>query len=226
MPKHQFTPSERYAVFTVHGEVCYLCKQPIDMGSYQVDHVLPEQLENDPDRLEEVMAEFGIDDGFELNSFENWMPACVECNNNKRAAVFEPVPIFLRELGKPRNKADRAREIEAEVRTSRQIGRALAVLEGAQQKGSLEGRHLERIRPLIDFHEAHREPDRVDKPLHLGPQIEVLARDGENLTIRGPFGVGVGRVHPPMGGNWDCSVCGHSAWNGTRCVVCGTMDCD
>ena len=60
----------------------------------------------------------------------------------------------------------------------------------------------------------------------LAPLLEILSQDGELITVKGPYGIGVGRANPPSYGNFRCSSCGHSAWNGARCVVCGEQDDD
>lgn len=226
MSKYRFKPSERYAVFTVQGEVCYLCREPIDMATFQVDHVIPEHLSGDPEQLDAITNSYGLPDNFDLNSFENWMPACQKCNNRKRAAAFEALPIIAVELQKCAEKADQAREIEAEVRTTRQIARAVTIIETATQQGDLDEVVLDRLKPLLDYHEVHRTPETNESPLRIGPGVELIKQDGGVLTIRGPYGVGVGRVNPPEQGGFRCPVCGHSAWNGARCVVCGTLDDD
>ena len=44
LSKYSFGAEERYAVYTVHGERCYLCGKPIDFASMEVDHVIPGSL--------------------------------------------------------------------------------------------------------------------------------------------------------------------------------------
>ncbi len=226
MSKYQFSSAERYAVFTVHGEVCYLCRCPIDMGTFQVDHVIPESLEDDPDKLNKVLESFGLGDSFEINSFENWMPACVQCNNRKRAMIFQPAPIVLVELNKATEKAAKAREISKETRTSQQIGRALSIVEGAMAAGQLGEDQLERLIPLLEYHETKRESGLANTPLRISPVVEILAHAGQMVTVRGPYGIGSGQINAPNSGGFRCSVCGSAAWNGARCVICGTMDED
>src|SRR5688572_21907761 len=93
MAKHDFTPAERYAVWMVHGEKCYICTQPVDLKSMEVDHIIPESLLEDPDRLAEILTWLGRPEGFSLNSFANWMPACRPCNGKKADLIFEPTPL-------------------------------------------------------------------------------------------------------------------------------------
>lgn len=89
MAKHGFSAAVRYAIFKTHGDRCYICKVPIDMASFQVDHVIPEALLQEPARLQEVLHALGRPADFNVNSFENWLPACAPCNNGKRALVWE-----------------------------------------------------------------------------------------------------------------------------------------
>lgn len=102
--KREFTDHERYAVFTAHGERCYLCRRPLDLQTMEVDHVLPEQLLSEPGRLATVLAHFGLPSTFEIQSLVNWLPSCRPCNNRKRAQVFEPVPAVLLELNEAGRK--------------------------------------------------------------------------------------------------------------------------
>lgn len=84
MAKKIFTPAERYAVYTTHGEKCYLCTRPVDLASMQVDHIIPESLLDEPDRLAEVLDKFRLPREFDLNSYANWMPSCSQCNNGSK----------------------------------------------------------------------------------------------------------------------------------------------
>jgi hypothetical protein len=226
LPKYKFKPSERYAVFTVHGETCYLCRKPIDMATFQVDHIIPESLASQPEVFAQARHSYGLPDAFDLNSFENWMPACAPCNNRKRENVFEALPIFAVELKKASEKADHAREIESDVRSNQQVSRAVVIIETAHQQGTLNTVHFDRLRPLFEYHEKHREPEKAEAPLLIGPNLEVLSRHGELVTIKGPYGIGVGRANPPNYGGFRCGSCGYSSWNGARCVVCGAQDDD
>jgi hypothetical protein len=196
------------------------------MATFQVDHIIPESLTSQPEAFAHTIESYGLPETFEVNSFENWMPACAPCNNRKRDGVFKALPILAVELQKASEKADRARELESQVRSNMQVSRAVTIIETAQQQGILNRVHLEKLRPLIEYHEEHRDPAKAQTPILIGPGVEVLSQDGELITVKGPYGVGVGRVNPPEYGGFRCSTCGHSAWNGARCVVCGTQDDD
>lgn len=196
------------------------------MVSFQVDHILPESLGSEPEAFASARISYGLPESFDLNSFDNWLPACPPCNNRKRDAVFKALPIFAVELKKASDKAEQARVVEAEVRSDQQLARAVTIIEVAHQQGALNGVHFDRLRPLIAFHEAHREPERAGAPLLIGPGVEVLSQNGDLLVVKGPYGIGGGVANPPAHGNFRCGSCGFSAWSGARCVVCGTLDDD
>ena len=87
MDKRRFTPFERLAVFVTHDEKCYLCNRPLDLLTMEVDHVIPESLQDNPKRLVEVVRLLGRPGDFDVNSYANWLPACRSCNGRKLAEV-------------------------------------------------------------------------------------------------------------------------------------------
>ena len=87
MAIYKFTAAQRWAVFTVHHGRCWLCGDPVDLQSMQVDHIVPESLVKSPAKLAKVKKQFGLPASFDLNSFANWMPAHSSCNNRKRDIV-------------------------------------------------------------------------------------------------------------------------------------------
>jgi hypothetical protein len=196
------------------------------MVTFQVDHVIPERLAGYPEKLRCVINSYGLPDDFDLNSFENWLPSCAFCNNEKRGTVFEELPIIAVQLKKASAKADKARTLESETRSKQQVARAITIIETAHQQSALGELHFSRLRPLIEYHQKHRDPELAASPIMLAPLLEVLSQDGELLAVKGPYGIGMGRANPPSRGNFRCPSCGHSAWNGARCVACGTQDDD
>lgn len=146
MAKYSFTVHERWAVFKAHGEQCYLGREPIDLKTMQVDHIIPESLADDRVRLAEVLTSMGLPMGFDLNSYENWMPSCGPCNNRKRAMVFEPTPIILVEINRAREAADECRRLASQAVRNADIAKALTYLERALDQDQLD---YEKLKPLI-----------------------------------------------------------------------------
>ncbi len=80
---------ERYAVFNVHHERCWICRNPVAFSAMEVDHITPESLEGKQE-LPGILVQLGQPPDFNLNSYENWMPAHRGCNGRKGDTVVEP----------------------------------------------------------------------------------------------------------------------------------------
>lgn len=110
MSRHNFANAERYAVFTVHRERCWLCNGPLSLNEVEVDHIIPERVEGHP-TLPEILRQLGRPADFQINSFENWMPAHGPCNRIKAGLVFEPSPMIQARLQFAAERAAKAREL-------------------------------------------------------------------------------------------------------------------
>ena len=151
MAKKNFSPAERYAVFTVHGEKCYLCTALLDLSSMQVDHVIPEALLDKPE-LAAVLAAYDLPATFDLQSYENWLPSCGPCNNRKKARLFRPTPRIQIELEIAAEKAPEARELEKKAISKQMVAKALNTIQRAVQQSALSQEQLEEIQQFAKFH--------------------------------------------------------------------------
>lgn len=221
MSTYKFSPAERAAIYSIHGEKCYLCGTLLNLKTMEVDHILPEKLDKKPKELQAALHAFSLPPDFEINSYANWLPACRPCNGTKSDLVFEPVPIIQVQLQRAMAKASAAKELAAETVSQRKIASALNILERAQDDGKLDA---ESIQTLGEFISQHRHPDREGTPILLTPLYEILSEQNGVQIVRGPYGVG-GRpamAHPDA--SFSCPICGSiAAWNGARCVICGEM---
>ncbi|GGD80976.1 hypothetical protein [Rhizobium anhuiense] len=151
---------ERWVVFSVHGETCYIDGHPIDLLSMQVDHIIPEFLLSEPRRLADVLKLYGLPPTFDLNSYANWMPTCAAHNNLKRGRVFEATPLIQIHLQAAADKVERAQEFEKHMASKREIGAALNVLERAASTGDVDPNL---VMPLIDAFQRVRRRAVIDK---------------------------------------------------------------
>jgi hypothetical protein len=224
MSSYAFSAHERYAVFTVHGEKCYLCGTPLDLLTMQVDHVIPESLLDRPERLSQVLAALGRPAGFSLNSYENWMPACGPCNRRKLDTAFDPSPIVQIVLQRAAARSTAAREAEAKTVTSAQLSRAVNLIQRMAREGPLDTSTLAILRPLVVDGDVLRTEANRGTPVRILPMFSVLSDDGNIKIVKGPYGVGGGPSNPSP--QMRCPSCGNAAFNGARCVMCGAMDDD
>lgn len=224
--KREFSPHERYAVFTAHGERCYLCGRSIDLQSMQVDHVLPESLLGDDTRLAEVLTEFGLPTTFDLQSFANWLPSCSFCNNRKGSHVFEPTPIVQRQLAEARVKAPQVTALAQKSISRSSMSRSWNTVFRVFKAGELSEDLKVAILEMADELQAARVPAIRAEPLRITPLLELITEVNGVQVLRGPYGVGVSFPNPTNANTNIRCICGNSAWNGSRCVACGMMDDD
>lgn len=164
---------------------CYLCRVPLDLTSMVVDHVLPEHLLESPSLFDAAKSALGLPASFDLNSFENWMPACSSCNGKKAALQFEPSLLIQVELQNLAEKADKARRLCDEVVGTRRVSIALSWLEQAQERGSaFEGATRERLSALLRF-ASERELVRGGQPLRLTQSFQLVMTTVEDATSWG-----------------------------------------
>lgn len=222
---------ERYAVFTVHGGRCYMCRDIVDMATFQVDHVMPESLAETPLRLEAAKEQLGRPASFELNSYENWLPACVRCNNLKRERVWDPSLLVQLWLQRAADRAAKARALAEETIKKREVTKALNLLERAAAAGQLTAKEKERFQPLVANYSRWRSDDSDPQvvrltPTYEAPLLEVLSDDGATRVVRGPYGVGGGPSPDRQSFAAPPCSCGSYYFNGGRCVVCGQLNDD
>lgn len=175
MAKFRFNIHQRFAIFTLHGERCYLCSRPLSLFEMEVDHVLPERLGGEPERLSEALRTYSLPTTFELNSYENWLPSCRRCNAVKSDTEFMPSPIVQVQLQQAISKAPRCRALEVQSVTRREVSKALALLARAANTGKSTFPPNAAI-VVIRAAEPHRSPERHLHPLRLKQGKEVSHR--------------------------------------------------
>ena len=76
--RRKLTKSEREKVHAICGGRCAYCGALIELKDMQVDHVIPMEF------YETYRAE-----GFDLDTIDNFLPACRSCNHYKSAMTLE-----------------------------------------------------------------------------------------------------------------------------------------
>jgi 5-methylcytosine-specific restriction endonuclease McrA len=67
MSSYKFIPAQRAAIYSTHGEKCYLCGKPISLKTMEVDHIIPESLLGKPKALNSVLNALGLPSNFAIN---------------------------------------------------------------------------------------------------------------------------------------------------------------
>jgi len=98
---------QRMAIWLAHKKRCAHCDEPImRFKDLEIDHALPESLLNNPDELEKIKVEYGLGSEFEINSYDNWVPSCIKCNQRKSNRRLSKQAIFnlLEVVAKPKHE--------------------------------------------------------------------------------------------------------------------------
>jgi hypothetical protein len=77
----------REAVYNKYNGHCAYCGKELEPKGWQLDHLIPVQRER-----------FGRYTEEQLESFENYMPACRRCNHYKRAHSLEVFRKYIEEI--------------------------------------------------------------------------------------------------------------------------------
>lgn len=242
LAKYNFSVHERWAVFSVYGQHCYLCRCPIDFRSMEVDHILPEKLLDQRSELQEILKSFGLPSSFDLNNFGNWLPACRPCNQKKSSTRFEPIPLIQLELQRAKKLAAKAKTVAEDGVTNKKLSNAFATIERATDSEHLKPAEVAPL--LASYLKTNPELKKLVNEELLTTKLvfdlgssetiaelrisaantAVIASTGIQI-VHGRFGLG----YIPPSSNPDASFyCGHCGslgpWNGARCMSCGYLD--
>ena len=133
MKKRRFTGIERYAVWHCHKKRCWLCNEPLRLVDTTIDHFFPESLLSDEALRIKMLDEYGLDDNFGINGFENLLPCHSRCNQIKgnKTLRYTPGNAFILEgLIKQAPKVEKTvLEVSSNITKDKIFGRLFAALE-------------------------------------------------------------------------------------------------
>jgi len=75
--------------------MCAYCGQPLRFRDVHVDHIVPEYLANHSTDYEDVRANLGLSQDFDLQSYANLVPSCGHCNMRKLGSILPNTSIYL-----------------------------------------------------------------------------------------------------------------------------------
>lgn len=226
MAKHRFSDAERFSIWKHHGQQCYWCDEPLRLQETTVDHVIPESLQNKDVDFSRVKLQFGLHEAFELNSYENWLPAHDRCNRSKGSKVFAAVPMLLAILDKLRREAPALREAEQRLRDDRKADELLGKILVLVETDAISKEDI--IAALADPDLATSEDISIlaqEFRLHIdSKRWQVIHRNGHIATVSDGRVGGITPTSDKPHQSWQCPTCGsYGPWNGVRCLTCGQM---
>lgn len=196
---------ERSAIWAAHSKRCAYCGNPIQLQDLEIDHIIPESVGWDAMRLASLRRDFGLPEGFQLNSLENFLPAHRRCNSVKKDRVFnEASARFFLAIAK-----DKVLKIETLAETFRveaQKERLLRSLRAGLEQGNLSldevigsvadirafplTKEIEFIESTWDGHSSSDDiEDLLDRPVLVGKStsidgVEFVNGSGASITVR------------------------------------------
>jgi len=135
MKKYRFTTEQRFAIWRVYGEKCFYCEQPLAFTDITIDHIIPEHILDDPQQLEAIKIEYGLDADFSINDYCNWVPAHQHCNRRKGTAIYSASPALIMILEDAQKKGKQARKEVDRLIKNKNAGDILGKLGIALQRG-------------------------------------------------------------------------------------------
>ena len=74
MAGQKFSAAEREVIWLAHVKKCAYTRELIDVSSFHIDHVVPENLADDPQKFQETKAKLNLGKDFDLTGFGNLLP--------------------------------------------------------------------------------------------------------------------------------------------------------
>lgn len=190
------------------------------------DHVIPEHLSEKPTELSSILEELGLDSGFEVNDFNNWMPSHVKCNQKKGRLPFRPTPMIQTMLDRLIRDSEKVRRIEQRFTENNKKDQLLTRIIDGLETETITQEEVEELFPKgrpIEDEDITTLYDEVC--LHVDPRRwKMVGRSGDIATVTDGRLGGMTPVSQNPDITWQCPHCGHyGPWNGVRCMTCGMM---
>lgn len=111
---------ERLAFWEVYNKKCIYCDRPLERTSeMHIDHLFPQDLEQNEIRFNEIKKQYGLPDDFDLDSYENLVSSCGPCNRKKSNNLLSNNAMFnYHSIANRRSKAIKMKIIELESKLS------------------------------------------------------------------------------------------------------------
>jgi hypothetical protein len=172
--KFQLPRTDKIAIWHAWDDFCWICGQKIPYFELEIDHVVPEALNDRPDELRKFRDKNRIDEsfpGFQINDFCNLAPAHRRpCNGSKSDYYNAWTMVYLEKL---RDKLPRVHEEREKAKKGIKQSKALSDLETALERGDITEEDVQKL--------LQSRVPRIEDPIVLtfGLAIEDLYRNPE-----------------------------------------------
>ena len=165
MSTQKFTAYEREALWLAHSKKCAYTREPLDMSSFHIDHILPESLVSNLTELEEVKSLLKLGAEFDIHGYENLLPCRSGANLQKGSIVFDEARTqFFLGIAESK-KAEVLKNLE-KISKRNIRGKALILLQQCLEGGQLSPSEVASI-----LNEHKEQPDEI---FHLIESLNLL----------------------------------------------------
>lgn len=141
-----------------------------------IDHALPMKAGDLPGGVEALRFRFGLSQDFEIDGFQNWVPACQRCNLTKGVLMLDHAPATMSFMPRIRGKAPLAEAIaDAIDRDAKKKAPLLAKVEAAVSVGDITAAEIEELMAGIPS---------VRERLQIAPNWDIIEYTGGQVVMR------------------------------------------
>jgi hypothetical protein len=148
MAEQKISAAQREAIFRAYDGKCFYTRVTLNISTFHIDHIIPERLLADPQRLLEVRAALQLPDGFDLRGYGNLVPTAPERNLQKSVVVFNEHDARYY-LALAREKTWRVGEELAKITRRQTSSKIIVWLEEAIESGKLAPKDISRLAGLL-----------------------------------------------------------------------------
>ncbi|MHA2171304.1 MAG: HNH endonuclease [Candidatus Kariarchaeaceae archaeon] len=150
----------RYALWRAYSMKCFYCGMPIDFQNLTIDHLIPQSLEKDQNRLDKILKEYDITDiypDFSPDDLLNLVPSHGNCNVRKSDDLL-PKEVTLYYLTRINKKLPKVVYELDRLRISSQKGNILGRLGALLESGEISEQEVIETLSQWDFRRTSDEP--------------------------------------------------------------------
>lgn len=136
MSQTTFDSTKRAGIWEAYENKCFYCGRIITWGELQIDHLIPEKYVADSAGFKALCTDYGLADGFDINGYENLVPAHTSCNLRKTGDLF-PKQTMLFYIGLAGKNVEKVENQIASLLNARNRSRVLSKLESMTTNGVL-----------------------------------------------------------------------------------------
>lgn len=141
MARKALPTSRRAAIWRAHERRCIYCTELVTFADLDVDHIVPSRLNDQPEELAKLLAEYGLRNDFDVDSLLNLVPSHRHCNLQKKGQVL-PKSRALYFLSIAEDRHNKACKIELEIKEQALKDKFTVILQVALDEGRISREEL------------------------------------------------------------------------------------